>query len=337
MKRITLSLIVISLLLQVPALAEQPGKKIRAESSRTVKKAVVIWRQPHDIRTRNLFYGSGGRAGQPKGPFRFIEEDGGGSNPKFVVEDAKGIRWKVKLGEEAKPETAATHVLWAVGYFTDIDYYLPRLRVSGLTKLKRGQQYVSNGGIVQGARLERAAKKVGDWSWFDNPFVGTKEFNGLRVMMALLNNWDLKQVNNAIYDGGGRELRYLVSDLGGTFGRTGGKGRRSKGNLEDYSESKFIEKATPTTVDLVLHSRPSPLFAVAVPYYLQRTRMEKVAEDIPRAHALWIGHWLARLSDKQMVDAFRGAGYPPQEAKAYAGKLKERIILLNNLIDDRQR
>jgi hypothetical protein len=337
MKRITLSLIVISLLLQVPAWAAQPGRRISKESGRTVRKAVAIWQQPHDIRTRNLFYGSGGRAGQPKSPFRFIEEDAGGSNPKFVVEDAKGIRWKVKLGEEAKPETAATHLLWAVGYFTDLDYYLPRIQVSGLARLKRGQQYVSSGGMVHGARLERSAKKVGDWSWFDNPFVGTKEFNGLRVMMALLNNWDLKQVNNAIYDGGGRELRYLVSDLGGTFGRTGGRGSRSKGNLEDFSESKFIDKTTPTTVDLVLHSRPSLLYAVAVPYYLQRARMEKVAEDIPRAHALWIGQWLARLSDKQMVDAFLGAGYTPQEAEAYAGKLQERINLLNALIEHRRR
>jgi hypothetical protein len=331
MKRIPLFLFLFSLLLQVSAAADQPGKRIRDAGSRGVRKAVVLWRRPHDIKTRNLFYGSGGRQGQPKAPFRFIEEDGGGSNPKFIVEDAQGIRWKVKLGEEAKPETAATHLLWAVGYFTDVDYYLPRLQVKGLDRLKRGQEYVSSGGIVQGARLERSAKKLGDWSWFDNPFIGTREFDGLRVMMALLNNWDLKQVNNAIYDAGGRESRYLVSDLGGTFGKTGGRGSRSKGNLEDYAESRFIDKATPTTVDLILNSRPSLLYAVAVPYYIQRTRMEKVAEDIPLAHALWIGQWLAQLSDSQIIDAFRGAGYAMQEAEGYAGTLRERINLLNDL------
>ena len=41
-------------------------------------------------------------------------------------------------------------------------------------------------------------KKSGTWSWHHNPFVGTREFNGLRVMMALLNNWDLKDENNAV-------------------------------------------------------------------------------------------------------------------------------------------
>jgi hypothetical protein len=329
MQRIILSLLAISLWLPASGFAEKPGKV--GESRQTVKKAVVIWRQPYDIRTRNLFYGSGGRTGQPRGPFRFIEEDPGGSNPKFVVEDARGVRWKVKLGSEAKPETAATRLLWAVGYFADETYYLPRLRVAGLSKLSRGQKYVSTDGTVQEARFERSLKKVDDWSWFENPFVGTKEFNGLRVMMTLINNWDLKQSNNAIYELRGRELRYLVSDLGGTFGKTGGDWTRSKGNLENYLESEFVDEITPTTVDLVLHSRPPLLYAVAVPYYVKRTRMEKIAEDIPRAHARWIGQWLAQLSHQQIRDAFRGAGYAPREAQAYAIKVRERINHLNEL------
>ncbi len=36
----------------------------------------------------------------------------------------------------------------------------------------------------------------------DDPFEDTREWNGLRVMMALMNNWDLKDENNAIYDTG---------------------------------------------------------------------------------------------------------------------------------------
>ena len=42
-------------------------------------------------------------------------------------------------------------------------------------------------------------EKVGIWRWKDNPFTGRREFNGLRVMMAVMNNWDLKDVNNAVY------------------------------------------------------------------------------------------------------------------------------------------
>jgi hypothetical protein len=36
--------------------------------------------------------------------------------------------------------------------------------------------------------------------------------------MALVNNWDLKETNNAIYKEPGEEPRYVFSDLGATFG-----------------------------------------------------------------------------------------------------------------------
>jgi hypothetical protein len=323
MRRLTLSVLALSLLLTTSA---QPAKR-----TTSVQKAGTLWRQPSDIKTRNLLYGPGGQAGQPRAPFTFVEEDRGGTNPKFVVKDARGVLWKVKLGEEAKPETAATRLLWAVGYFTDVTYYLPRMRVARLPKLSRGEKYISHDGTIHGARFERSYKKLDDWSWFDNPFVGTREFDGLRVMMALMNKWDLKQQNNGIYRVGDGDLRYVVSDLGDTFGKTGGDWTRSKGNLEDYLESKFIDKATNTEVDLVLNSRPPLLYAVAVPYYVKRTKMEKVSEDIPRSHARWIGQWLAQLSNSQIRDAFRAAGYSPGEVDGYSRKVRQRINQLNAL------
>ena len=47
-------------------------------------------------------------------------------------------------------------------------------------------------------------EKRGEWDWFENPFVNTRDLNGLRIMMALLNNWDLTDVNNSIYATGGQ-------------------------------------------------------------------------------------------------------------------------------------
>ncbi|HMG36904.1 MAG TPA: hypothetical protein VKM94_23435 [Blastocatellia bacterium] len=295
-------------------------------------RSVAIWRQPSNIKTRDLFYGPGGKALQPKAPFRFIKEDREGSSPKFVIKDARGVQWKVKLGEEAAPETVATRFLWAVGYFTDVDYYRSALRVEGLPKLERGNKYVSPDNTVHGARLERAGKKkLNDWSWFDNSFVGTREFDGLRVMMALVNNWDLKNENNSIYRVNGNQLRYVVSDLGATFGRTGGGWDRSKGKVEDYRESKFISKVKPKYVDFVLHSRPPVPYAVAVPYYVNRTHMEKVGEHIPRENARWIGQLLGKLSSRQIKDAFRAGGYTNENADAYAFTVRDRIRQLNQL------
>jgi hypothetical protein len=77
-------------------------------------KAAVLWTAPRDVSMRDLFYGQGGPAHAPVGPFTFVKEDPDGNSPKFVVEDSKGVKWKVKLGPEAQPETVVTRFVWAV-------------------------------------------------------------------------------------------------------------------------------------------------------------------------------------------------------------------------------
>src|SRR6185503_4722270 len=135
---------------------------------------------------------------------------------------------------------------WAAGYFTKEDYFLEDLRVQGLPHLHRGQDLVGPDGTVHNARLTRSMtdeEKVGAWKWGSNPFEGTQEFNGLRVLMALMNNWDLKDSNNAVYQGKkDLEQIYLVSDLGASFGPTGFKMSHegSRGNLDAYKRSDFI-------------------------------------------------------------------------------------------------
>jgi hypothetical protein len=255
------------------------------------------------------------------------------TSPKFDIEDEHGVQWKVKLGQEPASETAATRFLWAAGYFVDEDYYLAELRVMGMSKLHRGENFVSAGGTVRRARLERkpkAMKKVGAWDWFDNSFLGTRELNGLRVMMSLLNNWDLAQTNNSIDEMGG-ELRYVVSDVGATVGNTGNNITRSKSAPKDYADTTFIEDTTSDFIDFVLHSRPFFLSAINVPNYRDRTRMEQVTKHIPRADAKWLGHRLSMLSKKQIRDGFRAAGYTHAEIEMYTQAMRKRIAELGAL------
>ena len=88
----------------------------------------VLWREPEDIANRDLFYGPGGEGHQPRGAvFAFVKEDLAGSNPKFVVRDDTRTKWRVKLGPEARPETVASRLVWAVGYAADEDYFLPEV------------------------------------------------------------------------------------------------------------------------------------------------------------------------------------------------------------------
>ncbi len=327
------ALALLILTLSVPIVAQKHAKP--EEKEKAANLPAVIWRDPGGVATLNLFYGAGGKehAPDPDGKYTFLKEDLKQTSPKFDVEDEQGVRWRVKLGQEPQSETAATRLLWAAGYFVDEDYYLAEFKVTGLPKLHRGQLFVSADGTVHRARLERRIKeikKLGDWSWFDNPFLGTKELNGLRVMMSLLNNWDLAVNNNSIYEVGG-ERRYLVSDAGTAFGNTGNSITRSKSVLKDYVNSKFIDKVTPDSVDFVMHSRPFFLTAFNVSNYRERTRWEQITKHIPRADAKWLGQRLAQLSEQQIRDCFRAAGYTPEEVEGYTKAVQKRIGELNAL------
>ena len=324
---------IVGLMTSQTAAYEPPIREGDAPIAKDVNAISALWTD-RDISTLNLLGGPGGKEHEPSGKFTFVEEDKEGTAPKFVVLDEQGVRWKVKLGDETKSETAASRLVWAAGYYTDEDYYKAELKVENLPKLERGGQFVSADGVVHGARLERklkGEKKDGNWSWFRNPFVGSKELNGLRVMMALINNWDLKEVNNAVYNVKGEGLRYVVRDLGATFGQTGSAITRSKSNLGEYSGAKFIQKVTADHVDFVLSSRPFFLSAVDVPYYAERTHMQDIAKHIPLAHARWLGRMLAQLSDEQLRDCFRAAGYAPVEVEFIASMVKQRIKDLSNL------
>src|SRR4029450_8540812 len=116
--------------------------------------AGASWQDRGDVAALDLAGGPGGKDHEPGNAFRFIEESSGGTSPKFEVLDEHGIRWKVKLGEEAKSETAATRLLWAAGYLVDEVYYRAQIHVQGLKHLDRGREFVS-GNTVTGVRLER--------------------------------------------------------------------------------------------------------------------------------------------------------------------------------------
>ena len=54
-------------------------------------------------------------------------------------------------------------------------------------------------------------------------------------------------------------------------------------------------------------------------------------KDIPIADVKWLGKLLKQLSDEQLRDCFRAAGYSPEEVEGYAAEVKERIRALNEL------
>lgn len=289
----------------------------------------VLWHDPGNIAGLDLFYGQGGKDGQPVAPFQFESEDLHGTNPKFDVSDARGDKWRVKLGDEARPEVVASRLLWAVGYFVEDDYVLESAKV-GKLRLTRGESLVSDGEVIDArfAKKPEGQKKIGIWAWKENPFAGTKEFNGLRVMMAVMNNWDLKDENNAVFrdKSSGSDI-FLTSDIGATFGTNGlsWSKDRSKGDVDTFKKSKFITHKTESEVSFGTPAAPNPVLAPNVKLYHMRHDLEWIGKNIPIADARWIASLLKQLSHQQLVDAFRAGDFPPDEIDKYVSVVEARI------------
>ena len=321
------------------ALAQQKKKKPVTEIG-----TPVLWRDPGDISARDLSYGTGSADLAPVAPFTFISEDKIGASPKIKVKDTRGVTWVVKLGVESQAETVATRLVWAMGYYTEEAYFLDRAEVRNLPRLSRGQEFVEGGTFVRRARFEprRATVARGAiWDWLQNPFVGTRELDGLKVLMVLLANYDTRLDNNRVLsmrnpDNNQMEARYMVTDIGATLGQVGGLGgKRSKNSLEDFRASKFIVGVQGGMVEFDYNTTPkgSGKFASFFnPGYAKRqANKEKAMRRIPVDNARWMGGMLARLSDDQLRDAFRAAGYDNSTMDGFIKVLRGRINQLAQL------
>jgi len=273
----------------------------------------VLWRDT-DPAALDLSAGPGGTGMRPATRrLRLLKEEKGGWSKKYRVRDSNGREWVAKLGKEAQSETAAVRLVWAAGYITEINYLVPRVTIPGK-------------GTFENVRFEarpKGMKRLDEWTWEQNPFTGSRELEGLKVLMVMINNWDLKDENNVvIYAPGGRggdELRYVISDLGATLGKTGGGGplwrlTRSRNNPEDFADSKFIDKVEEGYVNFHFTGVNKGLF-------------EKVRVD----HARWIGERLSRLTDGQLNTIFRSANYTPGETRLLTSVIRSRIKELANL------
>ena len=292
------------------AFQEKSGKK----KNRPPAGTPVLWRDPGDISSRNLFLGSGGAGMRPNvRRLTFIKEEKGGWSKKYRVRDAAGRVWVAKVGKEAQSETASTRLLWAAGYMTEITYLVPRVRIPGK-------------GTFQNVRFEARPENIereGDWKWEENPFVGSRELQGLKVMMVLLNNWDTKDENNvllAVPTQGGTELRYAISDLGATLGDTGKwpllwRFTRSRNDPKGFRGDKLIDEIKEDgRVDFEFSGKKRGMF-----------------NDITVEDARWIGQLLSRLTERQIADAFRAANYSRAEVRTLSRAVRARINELANL------
>ncbi|MEJ7847552.1 MAG: hypothetical protein WKF92_05640 [Pyrinomonadaceae bacterium] len=268
-----------------------------------LKGEPVLW-EAVSIAERDLQLGPGGRELFPnlKG-LKFVGRQPGGNNLKFRLKEESGREWVVKAADESQPEVAAVRLL-AIGYPTKVDYIVPKLSIEKLGKYKN----------VRFEARPEDVKRGGRWSWDQNPFKDAPEFAGLRIMMAMFNNWDLKDENTVILQKGDK-LYYAVSDLGSSFGKLAKNSKtrsgRSVNKPEHYADTILIKDVDGGKINFAYSGQRSDLM-----------------NGIKVEHGRWLADLLLQLSDKQIEDAFRAANYSAEDVQLLASAFKVRIAEL---------
>ena len=319
--KVFISLIIFSLMFSAPVFAQKKSGKQQQKQQKQQKQkkqppvgAPVMW-ESVKISRRDLFYGPGGKDMMPDlSRITFLKEEKGGHNKKYRIKDGAGRTWVAKLGREAQPETAAVRLMWGLGYKTEINYLVPTLTIPGK-------------GTFKNARLEARPdniERLDEWKWKDNPFIGTREFQGLKIMQVFMTNWDLVDVQNKILqvDGAnGKELHYIISDLGATFGKLGNNnlpviyrlGRRT-GKPSLYIKTRLVRDVEDGRVELSYKGKNRWLF-----------------KDIMVEDADWLSRLLLQLSEKQIRDAFRAANYSLADIDTLTRAVKNKITELSRV------
>jgi hypothetical protein len=277
-----------------------------------VPPGASLWQTPGNIAARDVFYGPWGadRAPNPHSTFTLVERKHTGVNLGLTVRDPQGREWSVKqpypggMDSEAPVEVALSRLLSAIGYHQPPVYYLPAFRV----KDDLGTQ-VEVGGRFR-LKMDEL-KEEGSWGWEENPFVGSRPYQGLLVLMMMVNATDLKASNNSLYEyrtGNRTQQWYVVRDIGSALGDTNRISPR-KGHPDAFERHPFIRAVRGNQVDFAYDG-----------WYQNFVRERMTRDDV-----VWVSALLAQLTEKQWQDAFRAGGFEPAVANRFIKKLREKV------------
>jgi hypothetical protein len=172
------------------------------------------------------------------------------------------------------------------------------------------------GGTMPAARFRRddipGYDALSDWSWHENPFVGTQPYNGLLALMIMLNNSDLKPAQNRIYQvtGPGERTQkiYVVRDLGLSWGEAGISNPK-RGDIDAFERQGFIKSVNGDRIEFDQKNLRAELFTQLTPDDLR-----------------WIGQRMSRITDKQWRDMFTAAAYEDEAVvNRFIAKMKQKI------------
>ena len=292
----------------------------------------ILWQAPGTITVSDWIWGAGGESKAPKPPFYFVEEDFHGTNPKIRVRDDKGDQWTVKFGGEVHGDVFASRLLHALGYLTQPTYYAAGGTIGGAHDLKRAKAFIGRDGSFRFARFKLHDHKAlspvdGDgWSWTENPFVGTPQLNGLKILMMLTSNWDAKDArdgkgsNTSIYVKSKSKTDqrfYAFDDWGATMGEWGGFFDRDIWDAEGYAAQTkdFARVAADGRIEWGYRGKHD----------------QDITSGISVADVRWLMTYLSRVTDDELRAGLRASGATEAQIGVYTRAIRQRIAALEEL------
>jgi hypothetical protein len=289
------------------AAACHPPIKSTLPGPPTPAQMAELWVRPDAA--RDLFWGVGGKrlAPDPSVRYRVIDTKRSGFSRGYDVRGPEDREWSAKFPPEAGTEVAASRIHWGIGYHQPPIYLVPKWTADKAT--------TPNPQLPARFREKKpdlhGLDAKDSWSYYQNPFVGTRELAGLLVLQAMLGNSDLKDDNNRLYKLDepfeGARTWYVARDLGQTFGRTGVIDA-PRGYIEFFDHTPYI-----TGVDN------------ARVVFDWRGRHDALLENIKPSDVRWICGRLATLTDDQWHDAFRAGGFGEDVTERFIRRLKQKI------------
>ncbi len=283
----------------------------RSTPSEAVPAGASLWSEPQDFAAQDLFNGPWGTesAPDPAATYTLVERKHTGVNLGLTVTDPQGREWSVKqaypggLDPEGPVEVVLSRLLSGIGYHQPPVYFVPafRLKDDFGTRTEIGGRFR----LKQETLVDKGA-----WKWEDNPFVGSKPYQGLIVLLTMFNSTDLKDSNNSLYEKRGDQVEqwYVARDIGAALGDVNGWSPR-KSHIDSFERTPYIVGVNNGWVQFAYNG-----------WYKNLVRDRITPGDVK-----WASDLLGRLSETQLNDAFRAAGYAPDIAHRYVVRLQEKI------------
>jgi hypothetical protein len=286
----------------------------------------ALWRDPGRVETIDFSAAAGGATIAPKPPFRYMAEPAGGTSLKVLVSDGNGLVWRAKAGPEARADTFATRLAAALGYFSEIMWFLPETRIEVDDPTQRLPRPLDPVGRLTWAAFELREPDTQflpeQWTWNDSRFSGTVELKGLKLLMILLSNWDNKDGRDAARgsnigvwerDDNGRRVRaFFVNDWGQSLGAW----KSHFGNGTPWDCGAFTRQTGRFLIDA---SGPALRFG----YRGHHTA--DFANDITRTDVRWFMQYAGRITDAQIQTGLLVSGASKEEQGCFTSALRDRL------------